>query len=472
MIPINGGTASWKPIMRQVRSVRLRYIDDIVMHRDPRDHDGDGDFTDPGTPRWWHCTDVQYSTIAVLDDSATIHERITYDAYGKARHHDDKDVDGDGDFDSTDRGILLTLVPNPFASVPITSGSYNADCDLNRDGVVNVTDLGLIGTSYVSALAPGELSNSTVKNTIGWDGYVFNPEIAAGRSYLVRFRTYDTGLGRWNKRDPAEYLDGMNTYEVVHASPLSLRDQLGLFACGQDTWGDHYRQQYQGFGPKVSDSPWMQEFRRLTESLRDAMKSICDEYSSDCAPGCTASQCYAEAERIVSAYDGAVATRMGLGGYCQCGETNGGVFTAIDNLQVDNDFNLIPFSCWGGAIVQHGEYGRLGNHVFVLLGHICGHCEDGSMKPRIVLDAWPGTNFGCDNSFLLRPWWHMDPTFKGSYTVIEEGKIDDQFKDFSTARSQDCCGEIPPSPPRPIMHDPNDWYVPWRRKQGENIPER
>jgi len=69
----------------------IRYIDDIVMHRE--DHDGDGDFTDGGTLRWWHVTDVQFSTVAVLDDSATIHERITYDAYGKARHHDDKDVD-------------------------------------------------------------------------------------------------------------------------------------------------------------------------------------------------------------------------------------------------------------------------------------------------------------------------------------------------------------------------------------------
>jgi len=203
----------------------IRYIDDIVMHRE--DHDGDGDFTDGGTLRWWHVTDVQYSTVAVLDDSATIHERIAYDAYGKARHHDDKDVDRDGDFDSTDRGILTTLVPTPFSSVAITSGSYNADCDLNRDGVLNITDVGLIGTSYVSALAPGELSNSTVKNTIGWDGYVFNPEIAAGRSYLVRFRSYDTGLGRWVERDPAIYIDAMNMYMYAISAPTSYSDPSG-----------------------------------------------------------------------------------------------------------------------------------------------------------------------------------------------------------------------------------------------------
>lgn len=76
----------------------------------------------------------------------------------------------------------------------ITSANYNADADLDRDGDVDSNDLTLIGTSYLSALSTGALSNSTVKNTIGWDGYVFNGEVAV-------YRCHRCG---WNPPSPNE----------------------------------------------------------------------------------------------------------------------------------------------------------------------------------------------------------------------------------------------------------------------------
>ncbi len=54
-------------------------------------------------------------------------ERITYDAYGKARHHYRSDVDGDGDVDSAGDGAALTASMNK----PIGDAAYNVDADIN-----------------------------------------------------------------------------------------------------------------------------------------------------------------------------------------------------------------------------------------------------------------------------------------------------------------------------------------------------
>jgi RHS repeat-associated protein len=197
-----------------------------------RNHDGDGSFSDAGTLRWWHLTDAQFSTIANLDDAATLQERVMYDSYGRALHRDDKDVDGDRDFDSTDRGIVNTLASVGPAGTLITASTYDADADLDRDGDVDNTDLTLIGTSYVSALAAGKLSNTTVENTVGWDGYVFNGEVSGAGLYHVRFRWYDVDHGRWLERDPVGYFDGMNVYLTSGGAPTRFLDPLGLLKQG------------------------------------------------------------------------------------------------------------------------------------------------------------------------------------------------------------------------------------------------
>jgi RHS repeat-associated protein len=206
----------------------IRYIDDIVMHRE--DHDGDGSFSDAGTLRWWHLTDAQFSTIANLDDAATLQERVMYDSYGRALHRDDKDVDGDRDFDSTDRGIVNTLSSVGPGGTLITASTYDADADMDRDGDVDSTDLTLIGTSYISALAAGKLSNSTVKNTIGWDGYVFNGEVSGAGLYKIRTRWYSPELGRWLERDIRRLLDDRNLYHYTANNPLIHLDPSGRAA--------------------------------------------------------------------------------------------------------------------------------------------------------------------------------------------------------------------------------------------------
>jgi len=209
-----------------------RYIDDIIMHRE--DTGGDGDFDAIGDQSWWHLTDVQFSTVAVLNDNAVLQERIAYDPYGRALHHDDKDVDGDRDFDQDDRDIIDTIVNGGGAN--IEDAAYNVDADLDRDGAIDSTDQSTANNAGdVSALATGELSNATVKNAIGWDGYVFNPECGL---YHVRFRCYSPSLGRWLERDPKRYIDGMNQYDYVDNNPLLHIDPDGtkLIVVGDESF--------------------------------------------------------------------------------------------------------------------------------------------------------------------------------------------------------------------------------------------
>jgi hypothetical protein len=46
---------------------------------------------------------------------------------------------------------------------------------------------------------------------------------------------YSPNLGRWLERDPAEYVDGLNSYEYERSGPISRLDPLGLCTEGEKT---------------------------------------------------------------------------------------------------------------------------------------------------------------------------------------------------------------------------------------------
>ncbi|MBX3356719.1 MAG: hypothetical protein KF724_13575 [Phycisphaeraceae bacterium] len=205
----------------------LRYIDDCLMHR--ADLNNDGDYTDSNENTWYHMTDGMFSSVAVLNRIATLVERVSYDSYGQARHHRPGDVNGDGSSGFTDSALVGTIiVANGGTPVPITSSLYRAEADLNRDGTINSSDRTLAGVS-ASALASGLISNSGTggpDNSIGWDGYVFNP---ATGDYLVRHRTYMPMLGRWAERDPAGYVDSSSLVQYCNSKPITAIDPEGLY---------------------------------------------------------------------------------------------------------------------------------------------------------------------------------------------------------------------------------------------------
>lgn len=184
------------------------------------DGNADGDYDDAGTDdAWYHLTDAQHSTIALLDDTAGLYERISYDPYGRARHQWPADVDGDGDVDTTDSSRIASLASQDYQ---IDDAEYDVDADINRDGYIDQADT-LFATT-LAALAPGEIGKGT-HNIVGYRGYIHNGETL---DYTVRHRTYNTELGRWLQRDPAGYVDGPNMYEYAGAGPLSHVDPYGL----------------------------------------------------------------------------------------------------------------------------------------------------------------------------------------------------------------------------------------------------
>jgi len=207
----------------------LRYIDDIVATR----HDINPSAEDGHELIFFHVTDAQFSTVAILSDTGAVLERVTYTAYGVARHHWPTDVTGDGAVDSADLGAVL----NAYGS--IDDAEYRSEADFNRDGVVGGADLGAVLT-YMTELPDGVLSSAAVNNEIGYAGYQFAPEAGALGAYLARNRWLDPELGRWRQRDPLEYVDGMGLYEYVASEPTAQLDPFGqslrtaiLSVCGR-----------------------------------------------------------------------------------------------------------------------------------------------------------------------------------------------------------------------------------------------
>ena len=193
-----------------------RYVDDIVLHR--VDANIDGDYSDAADNAWHHLTDAQFSSVCLVDKASNVAERVAYSAYGVARHIPMADLNCDGAVNGADIGVLF----GSFGSIGTTS--YQSPADLNRDGVVNSADLAMLLGDFQAAQPDGALSRPNVDNPIGWDGYVFDRESGL---YTVRFRTYETGLGRWIERDPVGYADGMTLYAYLRGSPIGVTDPRG-----------------------------------------------------------------------------------------------------------------------------------------------------------------------------------------------------------------------------------------------------
>jgi RHS repeat-associated protein len=197
----------------------LRYIDDAVM-RTPAVGDA--------APRFYHLTDVQFSTVAMLGLGGTyapLHERLSYDPYGKATHRWAGDVNNDGTFDEDDRDLIKTASSPGYA---IGDSGYDVRMDLDRDGDVDGDDKDIAyAMGDMAALTPGEISDRSAAgpdNIFGYDGYVFAPE---NQRYCVRYRWYDPVTGRWMERDYAGYVNGMNHYQYAMSSPIRYEDPFG-----------------------------------------------------------------------------------------------------------------------------------------------------------------------------------------------------------------------------------------------------
>ncbi len=151
-------------------------------------------------------------------------ERIKYSAYGVATLKPGYDYNGDGVIDADDLGDIITDAASPTPP---------ASADWNLDGTPNTTDSAEYQADYYAltstSWAYGDLTLADTGNRKGYAGYELDP---LTDQYHVRHRVYEPQLGRWTKRDPLGYVDGVSVYEYVRARPVRYTDPRGLWADG------------------------------------------------------------------------------------------------------------------------------------------------------------------------------------------------------------------------------------------------
>ena len=134
------------------------------------------------------------------------------------------DADCDGDWDATDSADIGSNY------TPGSAYAVRRDTDLDGDvDAADVTRANSITGGY-QTLGRDVLTSAAVRNRIGYAGYQYDPTFAGVDRHLfhVRFRVYDAEAGRWTRRDPLGYVDGMGLYEYVQGMAIVAADPYGL----------------------------------------------------------------------------------------------------------------------------------------------------------------------------------------------------------------------------------------------------
>jgi len=203
------------------------YIDSVIL----RDRDADTAWPEPADDkreeRRYYCQNWRADVSAILTDAGSMVEWVKYSSYGVPFALPAGDTDSDGDWDATDSTRITT------------SSSYDVRQDTNLDGSIGAADVTHANsiTGGYQTLGRGILSSAAVANRKGYAGYEYDPALEGAGKWLyhVRHRVYDADIGRWTRRDPLGYVDGMNLYEYVNNQPLALTDPSGMMGSCVDT---------------------------------------------------------------------------------------------------------------------------------------------------------------------------------------------------------------------------------------------
>jgi RHS repeat-associated protein len=199
---------------------RSSYIDLVIMRL--KDANTAWTAASDGTleERIVYCQNWRADVSALVTSGGALKEWVKYSAYGVP--YGIPGGDTDTDFAAADAD--LTQV-----QTWIDTSTYNVLGDIDLNGAVNATDKTTIQNDYSgTTLGRGVITAGSVSNRKGYAGYELSQSV--GQKYQVRFRMFDSDLGRWMSRDPLEYVDGMNLQGYVGNRPHSSRDPYGL-AC-------------------------------------------------------------------------------------------------------------------------------------------------------------------------------------------------------------------------------------------------
>jgi len=141
-------------------------------------------------------------------------EAVRYSAHGVPFSIPTGDLDGDGDRDLTDIDYMDDMVNS--------IQPYSVVGDLDLDGDVDFND-----TLLAAGAVHGRGVLSEVGNRKGYAGY--EHDSALDLVCHVRHRAYLTELGRWTRRDPLGYVDGMSLYAYVSGRAIRRIDPRGVY---------------------------------------------------------------------------------------------------------------------------------------------------------------------------------------------------------------------------------------------------
>ena len=206
--------------------------------------------------RLYFCQNWRADVVAVLDSGGAILRECRYTAYGKRVEIDAGDFDRDGSVDFFDVDAFEACFDDDDCPPGRTA-------DVNRDGFVDFMDYDAFFAAYDADLETAHGGVRTLYAGYERDPGLETPHADGTRNdiYHVRHRVYSTDLGRWTRRDPLGYVDGMSVYEYVGCTVLTTTDKSGLL--GQYAWlckepadipvvklcGDHWFVYFEGGNP-------------------------------------------------------------------------------------------------------------------------------------------------------------------------------------------------------------------------------
>jgi RHS repeat-associated protein len=198
------------------------YIDSVIL----RDADASTAWTSQASStlneRRYYVQNWRADVVALLRGDGTPWEFIRYSAYGEATAHALADVNRDGMVNATDQADWEGLI-----SEGVSDAAVPFDLNFDGSGMGDPTDDELFSLSYSLSVSTSGVGQVGVRsgNRKGYAGYEFDPVLQA---YHVRHRVYVPEIGRWTKRDPLGYVDGMSIYEYCSSRAIVMLDSLGL----------------------------------------------------------------------------------------------------------------------------------------------------------------------------------------------------------------------------------------------------
>ncbi len=260
------------------------YIDAVVL----RDRDLNSGWTSAadGTleERFYYCQNWRADVSVIMSSAGQVKEWVKYSAYGVPMSITPADFDGDG---------FVTGDDDTAFNAAYGLGTWNARTDLDLDGTIDSDDATIWGVEFGAGEAGGRgvLSRASVANKLGYAGYQHAPELI-GAKWHVRNRVLDSDTGRWSRRDPLGYVDGLNLVQYTIGNPILLSDHSGLsiacgcFRClGQTTTALQIDFDNIPFDPPGC-SPW-HDYDKLTNWLlrmiSDHDKKACSDMNRSCS---------------------------------------------------------------------------------------------------------------------------------------------------------------------------------------------